>query len=491
MRSRRGGRCDPRALRRVQELTGTGDIRVIVRTAETTGLSWTFGYNLRPQPLLLIESTALESLDHVVLMLSDEIDPTSIPAPSDFDIRVDGVPVTENGVRLLYQGLRGFPLFADSGFADGVAFLKISWDEADTLSRPITLSYTPGVRPLQDRSGNQTPGFQDLMLERIDPAIDLAFIDDGAGPNHVVFLTAPLDPDLPDASDFTVTLDDGQVLTGTDINLRHPDLGFGLLDITLDASPRVLAARDADLRRGGRSPDAPGRHGGGRLHGRRIRECVRSVSGGTPASENGEPVTVTLHDYLGNGAATLEVTFPSVEEGGVTTFVSLDPADVAPLGANFAATRRLLRDQHDGGLHAASCDLHHVRRKRLRGRRGHRAPPLRGPRMGRAGHHGRYRCEPRVRPGRLLLTLCGGRESFGLRLRGLFQADRQRRCPERRVGGPGDPGEVQPRRRPGNGHLRRRLPGIHPGRLPVGHARHDRDDDIGDGEQPVVRRRGR
>ena len=320
-----------------QELTGTGDGRIVVRTAEVTGLTWTFGYNLPPQPLLVIESTALESLDHVVLMLSDEIDPTSIPAPSDFRVRVNGSDVTETGVRLLYQGMRGFPLFAESGFGDGVAFLKIAWEEADTLSSQITLSYTPGAQPLQDRSGNETPGFDDLLLERFDPEFNIGFVDDGAGPNHVVLLTAPLDPILPDAGDFTLTLDDEQVLTGTDIHLRHEDLGFGLLDITLDGAPQYSQLATLTYQEGA----VPLKRLDGSTVAAFNAEVFVNVSGGspgfTPPSEEGEPVTVTLHDYLGNGAATLEVTFPSVgEEGGVTTFFSLDPDDVPALTSAFA-----------------------------------------------------------------------------------------------------------------------------------------------------------
>ena len=45
-------------------------------------------------------SSALPTTDHVILIVSEVIDPTSIPAPSDFEILVDSAPVTESGVRL-------------------------------------------------------------------------------------------------------------------------------------------------------------------------------------------------------------------------------------------------------------------------------------------------------------------------------------------------------------------------------------------------------
>ena len=292
-----------------------------------------------PQALAIVTSSALPTTDHVILIVSEEIDPASIPAPSDFDILVNNAPVTESGVRLLYQGLRGLEIDPGIVFTDGVALLKVSWDEAIPSPSEISLGYTPGARPIQDASGNQAPApDEDLTLGGFDPDLDIAIVDDSPGANHVVFLTAPLDPDLPPESDFVVTIDGAEVVTPAAVTLRHPEVGMGILDLTLPTS--LLPGQTATLDYIGATPLL-------RLDGAPVDVAFPvevfvnvsgSVSGGTPVSENpGEPVTVTVHDFLGNGATTLDVTFASVEGEGVTTFFSLDPAEVPPLDANFSA----------------------------------------------------------------------------------------------------------------------------------------------------------
>jgi hypothetical protein len=320
-----------------QELTGTGDVRIVVRTAQVTGLSWLFGYNLPPEILGIVTSSVLPTTDHVILVVSEEIDPTSIPAPSDFEILVDSAPVTESGVRLLYQGLRGFEIAPGIVFTEGVALLMVSWDEAVASPGEISLGYTPGTRPIQDSSGNEAPATgDDLIVGGFDPDLDIAIVDDAPGPNHVVFLTQPLDPDLPPASDFRVTVD-GEDVIPESVTLRHPEVGMGILDLTL--SQPIQSGQAVSLSYVGATPFL-------RLDGEPVVVLPIDVfvnlsgtpTGSTPASEPaGAPVSVTFHDFLGSGATTLDLTFSSVENGGETTFFSLDPAEVPPPGANFEA----------------------------------------------------------------------------------------------------------------------------------------------------------
>ncbi len=139
-------------------------------------------------------STAEVEGDQLLLRFSERLDPASVPATSDFVVRVNGAAqAAPLAVALLDESL------------------SLTLATAVAKGDLVTLSYTPGEVPLQDLYGNQVPPLTDLAVtnladqDRMPPQLQ-----SGNRFGTMVFLTysEPLDPtSIPSPEDFELVAD--------------------------------------------------------------------------------------------------------------------------------------------------------------------------------------------------------------------------------------------------------------------------------------------
>ena len=192
--------------------------------------------------------------DHLLLLLDEPIDPTSIPDPGDFTwhaivsgpvvFPIPPIPpdVPAVGLTFLYEGFRYQPDL----FARGMSLLRLDLGATVDPAATVYLSYTPGLRPIRDAEGGEMQAFGGpsaqgaQFVSDFDDAI-VPFIDDGLGPDHVMLIALePFDPALPAPSDFSVTVN-GHPVIPTSIVRQIPGNGLGVLDLRL---PSPVSAGD-------------------------------------------------------------------------------------------------------------------------------------------------------------------------------------------------------------------------------------------------------
>ena len=190
-----------------------------------------------PELLFAGEVTASgqTELDHIILVLDEIIDPTSLPAPSDFELLYDVLPETPASVELTYAGFAG-----PNGFfgAAGSSVLRLEFDAPLGLPLvPMQAHYTPGDDPLRDMALNEVAETT-LAVEtgELDPVSFLgATVDYSHGTDRIlaVFSEALDLGFIPAASQFTVTVNGN--LTAVTVATPITDVGIGLIDLVLPA----------------------------------------------------------------------------------------------------------------------------------------------------------------------------------------------------------------------------------------------------------------
>lgn len=283
-------------------------------------------------PVLLapVETPYLAAYDHVALWISEPIDPTSIPDPTDFAVEVDNVPQVMADVDLIYQGLAGAPLLVDNGLPGGLALLQISWQTAVSAPGVISVTYTPGLHPIRDLAGNPLDAFAAAEAALISIDLLIGAIDEGTGPDRVIlFADWPMRPELPDPDDFTVTIGARGDFTPTSITRLHPEAGATFLSlvlptdvvdgeaVTLDYTPGVNELLDAYGAPVGALTD--------------LEVSVSVASAPTRATPAGPNVGVTPADST-TGAALATLTFDNVTGAGTTTLTTTSTAPALPSG---------------------------------------------------------------------------------------------------------------------------------------------------------------
>lgn len=295
-------------------------------------------------PTLAIAGEAVDGpvvLDHIALVYDEPIDPTSIPDAADFTFRVmppgpfpspEPTPppyVPATGLTLLYQGFMGSPNF----FPTGLSLFRLDLGTTVAIGDTVSLTYTPGIHRLRDLAGNEVVAFSGDVGFFTNVNGVLPFIDDGLGPDKLLLMTSrALDPALPPASDFKVTVNSGTPQSATAVELRLPGYGLGFLVLTL-ATP-VAAGDVVELSYTETSPVLTYLEG---LPIGSFANFATEVSlPVTPSRETptGTNVEVAPPDST-TGIATATITFASVVTAGTTTLESSATGPVAPAGFEF------------------------------------------------------------------------------------------------------------------------------------------------------------
>lgn len=305
-------------------------------------------------------------LDHIVLVYSGPLDPTSVPGPADFLITTihaqplppapsPGWSSTEAPASVSIPHV-AVPYVWPWGPPQGVGLSVVRLGLHTHLlpGDVATVTYTPGVHPLLTAPtieifGFPVPGFVNEPIQTGGPlAFDAikGLAEEAVGPNHVVVLfTRPLsltDP-LPDRGDFAVTVERPVadppsvttfVMTPSGVGSLFPGYGMGVLDLVL---PQDLAPGDivnVSYVPGTTSGSPPLLDGHG-TPAPAFPNLTVDLSlapyplRSTPVST--VPITVSPPDPS-TGARPVAVTFSSVTSGGTTTVTASPTGPPVPAG---------------------------------------------------------------------------------------------------------------------------------------------------------------
>jgi hypothetical protein len=186
-------------------------------------------------------------VDFVAIIWDEIIDPTSLPAPTDFSVTVNGgAPVAPVAVEIVHAGFAGEAFFGHPG---GVTFMRLHLDFAwSPEDEELRLSYTPGQSPVRDFARNEAEPFADRFVEAFDFEEFWAFaagVDEAYGRSHVLLaVSMPLDDaSIPDPADFSVHFSNQAPWTSvTSVSIVHADTGLGILELGI-----LSAINDSDL----------------------------------------------------------------------------------------------------------------------------------------------------------------------------------------------------------------------------------------------------
>lgn len=177
-------------------------------------------------------------LDHIILVVDEVIDPTSIPAATDFAVSIGGVEQPPPGsVALAYEGFEG-----PDGFfgAAGVSFLRLAFAPPVPLpTGDIDVHYTPDPTPgadrLRDLALNETveTTVTGGAIENPLPFALGATVDYAHGTDRIllVFSEALNLGSIPDAGNFVVTVGTGTV--PVTVGTPMTNVGIGFIDLVL------------------------------------------------------------------------------------------------------------------------------------------------------------------------------------------------------------------------------------------------------------------
>ncbi|TAK02385.1 MAG: hypothetical protein EPO36_02225, partial [Chloroflexota bacterium] len=133
-----------------------------------------------PSLVFVLEWTGPNSPVHdIILLWDDRLDQTNLPAPTDFDVRLDGSPLTIDTVELSHDGTFDPTL--------SLTFMTLYLHDAVTLPGALTVSYTPGSNPIQDEAGNDALPIDPVaveILQHSDFQIVIGLVDGFYGANH-------------------------------------------------------------------------------------------------------------------------------------------------------------------------------------------------------------------------------------------------------------------------------------------------------------------
>lgn len=312
------------------EVTSSHDAEANVICGSVSSLS-DFAAATPDPAVVFVETSYLDTYDHGILWITELIDPTSIPRPSDFSVTIDGVSEPVTDVDYLYQGLDGSPLLASIDLTRGSAFLEISWATDAPPGADVRLFYTPGDHPLTTADGRELPGLEELGLERFGEELTLGVVDEGAGPDRLLLLlTWPIDEPLPDASDFSVSATSwAGPQAPLSLDRRASHLGATLLQ--LDLAESIQPTDDVLL---SYTPGATPilRPDGQPLAAFTNMDVAVSLSAvSTRQTDIGTDVTVEPHDSE-TGAQLATVTFAEVTGSGSTSLSTTEVAPPLPTG---------------------------------------------------------------------------------------------------------------------------------------------------------------
>lgn len=330
-------------MRAIWAATGSRGLRIGLSLALAFGL--TLGGPARPdlaravdtqapELLAVVETDDLASYDHVGLLFSEPIDPTSIPDPGDFILRVGGIVRPVSDVNLVYQGLVGSQIAPnidpDLVLTEGLSLLEVAWQTPAPAGTPITVSYSSTAHPIRDLAGNDLGDFPETEMVLVDFPLFIPFVDEGAGPDHLIlFFSWRMGAGLPDPGDFSVEIV-GQGSFEPDMVTRlHDETGATFIDLALPTSvawdeavaltytPNANPLRDRDDIVISDITDWP--------------VAVSVAVTPTRLTGTGPDVEVSPADST-TGAQLVSVTFDNVSTAGITTLSTTQTAPPIPAG---------------------------------------------------------------------------------------------------------------------------------------------------------------
>ncbi len=154
--------------------------------------------------------------NEVVLTYDRMLDGSSVPAPTDFEVVVEGAPtggaLSAGALRAKrYPASRGEPVSVVAVEVDGTE-VRLTLDRPVAHGERVTVSYTPGTNPIRDTEGVAAPAIVDeVAVETLVSVMDAAVEEGG----NVVF-DVTLSRAVEEALTVAWTLADGTAVAGAD-----------------------------------------------------------------------------------------------------------------------------------------------------------------------------------------------------------------------------------------------------------------------------------
>jgi hypothetical protein len=193
-----------------------------------------------PQPFISGEVVPMgRTLDHVVLVIDELIDPSSMPAPGDFAVTIGEDPATPVDVTFLEHVFSGFAgIDFGDGAQDGLSFIRLDLSQPVDPSSVVRVSYTGTA--IRDLSLEPMGTFPPLTMELVEDDQTLsswfAVVDGYHGADKLlIFFPAQLDEaSIPLPDRFAVRVGDPAAAVAVDaVTLLHPELGVNVLELDL------------------------------------------------------------------------------------------------------------------------------------------------------------------------------------------------------------------------------------------------------------------
>ncbi len=188
------------------------------------------------------DNTMVVEGKEVILTYDRMLDESSVPAPEDFEVVIEGAPISG---ALSAGALRGKRYPASRGEPVSVIAVVVNGTEVRlTLDRPVahgervTVSYTPGTNPIRDTAGVAAPAIVDevAVVETLVSVMDAAAVEGG-----IVVFDVTLSRAVEEALTVAWTLADGTAVAGDDYPAQS-----GSLTIPVDQDGGTVEVRTID-----------------------------------------------------------------------------------------------------------------------------------------------------------------------------------------------------------------------------------------------------
>ena len=154
--------------------------------------------------------------NQVILTYDRMLDGSSVPAPTDFEVVVEGAPISGalsagalGGMR--YPASRGEPVSVVEVVVNGRE-VRLTLDRAVAHGERVTVSYTPGTNPIRDTAGVAAPAVvAEVAVETLVSVVDAAVEEGG-----IVVFDVTLSRAVEEALTVAWTLADGTAVAGDD-----------------------------------------------------------------------------------------------------------------------------------------------------------------------------------------------------------------------------------------------------------------------------------
>ena len=189
------------------------------------------------------DNTMVVEGKEVILTYDRMLDESSVPAPEDFEVVVEGAPISGalsagafHGKR--YPASRGEPVSVVAVVVNGTE-VRLTLDRPVAHGERVTVSYTPGTEPIRDTAGVAAPAIVDevAVVETLVSVMDAAAVEGG-----IVVFDVTLSRAVEEALTVAWTLADGTAVAGDDYAVAQ----FGSLTIPVDQDGGTVEVRTID-----------------------------------------------------------------------------------------------------------------------------------------------------------------------------------------------------------------------------------------------------